>query len=383
MKKFLLITMVVILILYVAITTTSFATDTNVEDTLTDGTNAIEEDTTENDDTDQSNENTETNEIEWTDVSNVTFSLTTDDNGRLYIKINNFNPKTDGQYYIYMSNSIESLEDSDVSTWNSTGTDYENIRLLKEKEIVEKNGPIYIWLAEKIYDSNLHEPVYKILIESQEVSRPAQHVLGNRLAAYFFDDETSTHCFEVISDEREENAKINYKIGTITDTDILRSIQRGDSDCLEKLMEYAKSAKNGKTGSVKLGKDNSITNSLGLVDGAYYYVYMELDDGNGEYYPIEDVSLYQACISEYIGTNLFDYLSDEFTWNLANNTEDTTPNDDDNKNNSNKDDGKDDTTASGNIPQTGATITLVAVFAIVAIIGTIVFIKFRKMRDIK
>lgn len=60
MKKFLLITMVVILIFGLAINTTSFATDTTGE---------------ENDDVDTSNENTETDEIEWTDVSNVTIKL--------------------------------------------------------------------------------------------------------------------------------------------------------------------------------------------------------------------------------------------------------------------------------------------------------------------
>lgn len=376
MKKILNVLLVIILFFSLIITTTSYATD-------------VPSDTEEP----SQDEEQETTEIEWTDASNVTFSFTATDNGGLYLKINNFNPKTDGRYYIYMSNSIESLDDSDVSTsngWEWTGTDYENIKLLKQKEVVEKNAPIYIWLAESATDSNLHETVYKILVEAQKVERPAQHVLGARLLAYFFDDETSTYCYEPISDERSGNAKINYKIGTITDNDILRSIQRGDSDCLDKLMEYAKSATNGKTGSVKLGKDNSITKNLGLVDDAYYYVYMELDDGNGEYYPIEDVSLYQANVGETIGANLYDYLSNEFKWNIDDSTGDITPDDDkdnNNNNNSNKNDGKDDekdeTTAPGKIPQTGATITIVATILAIIVMGTVVFIKFRKMKDIK
>lgn len=386
MKRFLLITMVVILIFCVAITTTSFATDTNVEDSLTDGTNAIEEDTTENDDTDQSNENTETNEIEWTDVSNVTIKLERYEQlGTIVAIVDNLEYKEDHHYYIHFSNEKETIDLPHISSDNAyeNGWDYiyegmpGNINV--DNEVIEKNAPIYAYLCETVFsDGNW---VTKILIEAKELERPTQLSLGNRLKAYFFNDETSTSCYEVLSNERKENVKINYKIGTITDTDILRSIQRGDSDCLEKLMEYAKSATNGKTGSVKLGEDNSITDKLNLVDDKYYYVYMEVDDNNGEYYPIEDVSLYQALLSEDVGNNLFDYLSDEFKWNLDDEAGDIVIDDEDK--NDNKDDGKDDTIAPGKIPQTGATITLVTVFAVVAIIGTIIFIKIRKMRDIK
>ena len=388
MKRFLLISMVVILIFCLAINTTSFATDTNVEDSLTDGTNAIEEDTTENDDTDQSNENTETNEIEWTDVSNVTFEWD-ESIAHLYprLKINNIEDKENSRFYVYVSDtkedldvsSIQNIADWDKAGWLNVGSSYNEYK--DTNDLLEKKGKIYVWFAESIFSDTDSKRYNKILIEAKEIEKPTQLSLGNRLKAYFFNDETSTFCYEVLSNERKENVKINYKIGTITDTDILRSIQRGDSDCLEKLMEYAKSATNGKTGSVKLGDDNSITDKLNLVDDKYYYVYMEVDDNNGEYYPIEDVSLYQALLSEDVGNNLFDYLSDEFKWNLDDEAGDIVIDDEDK--NDNKDDGKDDTIAPGKIPQTGATITLVAVFAIVAIIGTVVFIKFRKMRDIK
>ena len=301
MKKFLLITMVVILIFGLAINTTSFATDTTGE---------------ENDDVDTSNENTETDEIEWTDVSNVTIKLERYEQlGTIVAIVDNLEYKEDHHYYIHFSNEKETIDLPHISSDNAyeNGWDYiyegmpGNINV--DNEVIEKNAPIYAYLCETVFsDGNW---VTKILIEAKELEKPAQLSLGNRLKGYFFDDRTSTFCYEVISDEREENAKINYKIGTITDTDILRSIQRGDSDCLEKLMEYAKSATNGKTGSVKLGEDNSITDKLNLVDDKYYYVYMEVDDNNGEYYPIEDVSLYQALLSDDVGNNLFDYLSDE------------------------------------------------------------------------
>lgn len=394
MKKLSNLLLVIVLLLSFVVTTTSFATDMsngneqieNTEVPSQDEENVIGED-----------EEQDTTEIEWTDVSNVTFEWQERiSHSYPRLQVNNLIDKEDSRFYMYVSNtkenidvsSIENLDGWDEAGWVNVSADYNTYK--DTNDLIEKNDKIYVWLAESIYDDIAMKRINKILIDAKEIERPAQLSLGNRLKAYFFNDRTSTFCYEPISEGRKENIQINYKIGTITDNDILRSIQRGDSDCLERLMEYAKSATNGKTGSVKLGEDNSITNNLGLVNDAYYYAYMELDDGNGEYYPVEDVSLYQALVSENVGINLFDYLSNEFKWNINDDTGDITPDDDkdnNNNNNSNKNDGKDDekdeTTAPGKIPQTGATITIVATLLIIAVTGTIVFIKYRKMRGIK
>lgn len=388
MKKLSNLLLVIVLLLSFVVTTTSFATDMsngneqieNTEVPSQDEENVIGED-----------EEQDTTEIEWTDVSNVTFDAETYSELRyrkVKVSVNNLEYKEDHDYYIHFSNEKETMDLPYVNHDNAYENGWYIVRegeddnIDIDEEILEKNAPIYVYFCETVFDSNIGNWITKILIDGKEIERTAQLPLGNKITAYFFNDETSTFCYEPISEERKENIQINYKIGTITDNDILRSIQRGDSDCLEKLMEYAKSATNGKTGSVKLGNDKSITNSLGLMNDAYYYVYMELDDENGEYYPVEDVSLYQAIIGEDIGINLFDYLSAQFKWNLDDNPGDITP-DDNNNNNSNKDDEEDDTTAPGNIPQTGATITLVATLLIIAVTGTIVFIKYRKMRGIK
>lgn len=388
MKKLSNLLLVIALLLSFVVTTTSFATDMsngneqieNTEVPSQDEENVIGED-----------EEQDTTEIEWTDVSNVTFDAETYSELRyrkVKVSVNNLEYKEDHDYYIHFSNEKETMDLPYVNHDNAYENGWYIVRegeddnIDIDEEILEKNAPIYVYLCETVFDSNIGNWITKILIDGKEIERTAQLPLGNKIIAYFFNDETSTFCYEPISEERKENVQINYKIGTITDNDILRSIQRGDSDCLERLMEYAKSETNGKTGSVKLGDDKSITNSLGLVNDAYYYVYMELDDENGEYYPVEDVSLYQALIGENIGINLFDYLSAQFKWNLDDNPGDITP-DDNNNNNSNKDDEEDDTTAPGNIPQTGATITLVATLLIIAVTGTIVFIKYRKMRGIK
>jgi len=45
---------------------------------------------------------------------------------------------------------------------------------------------------------------------------------------------------------------------------------------------------------------------------------MQLDDENGKYYPVKDISLYQAHISESAEVTLADYLDSNFTWNIEN-----------------------------------------------------------------
>ena len=105
------------------------------------------------------------------------------------------------------------------------------------------------------------------------------------MKCYFLNEETSTHLFEAYSYENAR--KINVKIGKVTDKSILRAIKNGETDCLQKLLDYAKNADSIYTGTVPLGRAESITNKLNLVNDEYYYVYMVLDDENGKYFPVE------------------------------------------------------------------------------------------------
>lgn len=327
---------------------------------------------------------------DWTDVSNVTFSWDNADNtyNNPSLVVNNLEYKEDGDYYIYLSNTNEQI---DVTTYQSysdwTDNGWKNIRSDYSKVpnlayVLEINKPIYVWIGERRFNEELSQTENKVLIEAKELERPRQFNIGSRLKAYFFNDYTSTFCFEPYTEDR--NMVINYKIGEVTDVQILKDIKNGESDCLDNLMEYAKSAANGKTGSIKLGEDKSITNDLNLVNEKYYYVYMEVEDEDGKYYPIEDVSLYQALVGETVGNNLFDYLSDQFKWNID---ESNVGGDiiipDKNDDNNNNDSNKDNTIASGVLPQTGVGITIGIIIAI--IIGFNVYLahKNKKFRDIK
>ena len=292
--------------------------------------------------------------IVWTDPSNIKFTVTED----FYLKVTGL--KEDGKYYGFISNGKIAPTVPDTGWIENENLPVTNKPGFSISKYLEKSGDIYVWIYETQIVKNVRQN--KCIIEAQKIERPALKKIGTRMKCYFLNEETSTHLFEAYN---YENAReINVKIGKVTDKSILRAIKNGETDCLQKLLDYAKNADSIYTGTVPLGRSESITNKLNLVNDEYYYVYMVLDDENGKYFPVEDVSLYQALTYEKDGKtskNLFDYLNDNFKWNLGN--DDTTI---------------DNTTATGKLPQTGASIVIYVAITLVIIAGVIFAIKYKK-----
>ena len=292
--------------------------------------------------------------IVWTDPSNIKFTVTED----FYLKVTGL--KEDGKYYGFISNGKIAPTVPDTGWIENENLPVTNKPGFSISKYLEKSGDIYVWIYETQIVNNVRQN--KCIIEAQKIERPALKKIGTRMKCYFLNEETSTHLFEAYNYENAR--KINVKIGKVTDKSILRAIKNGETDCLQKLLDYAKNADSIYTGTVPLGRSESITNKLNLVNDEYYYVYMVLDDENGKYFPVEDVSLYQALTYEKDGKtskNLFDYLNDNFKWNLGN--DDTTI---------------DNTTATGKLPQTGASIVIYVAITLVIIAGVIFAIKYKK-----
>lgn len=292
--------------------------------------------------------------IVWTDPSNIKFTVTED----FYLKVTGL--KEDGKYYGFISNGKIAPTVPDTGWIENENLPVTNKPGFSISKYLEKSGDIYVWIYETQIVNNVRQN--KCIIEAQKIERPALKKIGTRMKCYFLNEETSTHLFEAYSYENAR--KINVKIGKVTDKRILRAIKNGETDCLQKLLDYAKNADSIYTGTVPLGRSESITNKLNLVNDEYYYVYMVLDDENGKYFPVEDVSLYQALTYEKDGKtskNLFDYLNDNFKWNLGN--DDTTI---------------DNTTATGKLPQTGASIVIYVAITLVIVAGVIFAIKYKK-----
>lgn len=292
--------------------------------------------------------------IVWTDPSNIKFTVTEE----FYLKVTGL--KEDGKYYGFISNGKIAPTVPDTGWIENENLPVTNKPGFSISKYLEKSGDIYVWIYETQIVNNVRQN--KCIIEAQKIERPALKKIGTRMKCYFLNEETSTHLFEAYNYENAR--KINVKIGKVTDKSILRAIKNGETDCLQKLLDYAKNADSIYTGTVPLGRSESITNKLNLVNDEYYYVYMVLDDENGKYFPVEDVSLYQALTYEKDGKtskNLFDYLNDNFKWNLGN--DDTTI---------------DNTTATGKLPQTGASIVIYVAITLVIVAGVIFAIKYKK-----
>ena len=292
--------------------------------------------------------------IVWTDSSNIKFTVTED----FYLKVTGL--KEDGKYYGFISNGKIAPTVPDTGWIENENLPVTNKPGFSISKYLEKSGDIYVWIYETQIVNNVRQN--KCIIEAQKIERPALKKIGTRMKCYFLNEETSTHLFEAYNYENAR--KINVKIGKVTDKSILRAIKNRETDCLQKLLDYAKNADSIYTGTVPLGRSESITNKLNLVNDEYYYVYMVLDDENGKYFPVEDVSLYQALTYEKDGKtskNLFDYLNDNFKWNLGN--DDTTI---------------DNTTATGKLPQTGASIVIYVAITLVIVAGVIFAIKYKK-----
>ena len=326
--------------------------------------------------------------LQWTDFSNARITLEKDENGNYYIIVKGVDLlesgyKISSRYQIFITmnkNYIPELEKKssydDIDTWGAVNTSMEHglydsnkeIGFWVSRKIYEQAGnKLYVWIREMQYDSVQSKYVYKYRVKAAEINRLPQKELGTRITGFFQFDITDFCLFDYY-DTSSNNKTIKYKIGKVTDIEILRSIKNEESGCLNKLLEYAKNASNGYTGSAPLGESNEITSKLNLEDKAYYYVYMELDTENGKYYPIEDISLYQAI--HFTSKNewgLYDYLSNKFVWNIENN---------------NGSQQEDNTTSKDNLPNTGAKIAIIASSLIIVAFGVYGFIRIRNMKEI-
>lgn len=326
--------------------------------------------------------------VEWTDVSNVSFSISKPDSdfGSYGLEISGLSPKENRDYFVFVQNSSTLSADISSNPFSSdekffvsqNGTSLNGFI----NKNIETNGDIYVWLYERVSGfSDLDESSrVKLLISARKVERPNLRSLGLRMQAYFFSEYTSLFVKEFpISDGR----KFHIKIGNIENNEILTAIRDGKAGSFASLLNYAKSDSSAfydsafSYNSTSTNKYNAISPNLPVVHNGFYYVYMYLEDEGGKYYPLEDIGLYQGCVSESIGKNMWDYYTqkDKFNWDaLGSETPGTstptpapTP--------------TDPTQATTALPDTGKEL-LIAILVSFAAIGAGSYIIYRKYKDV-
>lgn len=311
-------------------------------------------------------------QIEWTDFSRATFEwidYTEKSHATPSLKINNVEFNDEYSYFVYLSNDKNAITDtssltglSDFEDWTSFSNGVVGIRALEN--VIEKNGDIYIWIAE--YQENEG----KVLLIAKEVERLEQLPLGKRIIGYIqnIDTKDSIYVNEPFS---VDTRSINYKIGEIADREIISKVINNENGALQELLNYAKNKQSLDQGNIKLQEnEQSIIDGINLKDKAYYFVYYEAEDENGTYYPIEDIALVQA-IKYNDGWTLVNYTDDRFSFEQENNNQNN------NQNNN------DDTVAGGKLPQTGETISICIAVTALIILAIAVGYVIKKNRDIK
>lgn len=337
---------------------------------------------------------------EITDFSNAKFETALNFEKET-LKITGINPSSDSRtnyYYIITSDktrptiaktthgAIDNESMGDIIEILMVNTDENYIYTRDISKYAELNQDMYIWILQETglgnsyydEDGEYTSSIVEFLVEGEEVQRaelPKLNLILQTLSIGYWtnlttgETENYTH-IDFNFPTATQNRKFKLKIGKITDTAILAKIQKNDYAGITELLNYAKTHDAVYSEDLETTSKSYFTTEGTLFDGrkllenkAYYYVYVEFDDENGKYYPIEGVTLAQAWFSPSSEDwDLFAYTKGDFQWDGLAPT--------------------DPTTATGELPQTGVSIGITLAIAIVLIGGTVAYIKYKKLKNI-
>lgn len=362
LQKIILIMISLLLILGNAV----YAEDALGDETTQEPETSVEEEPREDttpDDTQNPAQPEDSKQIQWPDFTNAKGQIErTGSQVKIVISgINHTSQKVDYYYALTKDNNV--TEVTKLAVKNSDGT--LTISGKDLEQIYETNCKIFLTIKLVAYDNSGRQ---ERIMKPVEIERTEQYGIGDRIKIQIM-NYINVSINEVMGGSR----KLNIKIGSVTDKDLLNSIKNGESNWKQKLLQYSKSAtpiynstvetsENTSTASVKI--DNKTIN---LNDKQYYYVYLELDNENGKYITVEDVHFTQAY-KDKSGV----WLTTGFNFNDDGET--PAPVVDDNSGNTGSA-SKDPTTAPGILPKTGEGIAVVV--AIIAIIALGIFAKMK------
>lgn len=410
-ETFINILLIVLLILMPAIvsaeneeitkgTKTTQETETNEEDEQqeqqgTSNTNGIEE----NEENEVNNKNNLENEgkdltdksnLTWTDVSNLKLEVTRATSvGKVSYKLNvsGVSELKGHTYYTFITNgtkepymfSADVVEKDDIldvqgDAWQDIIPKGYNCNI---DEYLELNGDIYYSLMEVQQVSG--KTFIKYIVSKRKLERPQQLPLGNRIACTFSNDRASFISSVVYSSKNDRNQRLKVKIGQITDTDILLSLKNNESNALEKLLAYAKTAKTIYYNTLIYSNDNKdkLLKASDLVDNAVYFIYSELDDENGKYFPVEDIGYAQALIDDAKEGKFRLFTNIDWNFLINNEGNNNTPSPD-----ITTPPTHDQTVSDGVLPQTGELKITFILFLALANISAICIYKYNKYKGI-
>ncbi len=317
-------------------------------------------------------------DLTWADTSNLAVLLKNVDGTTHYdLEITGITELDSHYYYIFITNdTTEPTLVFDNMNFVSN-YDYMGFSDLPVTDYLERKGDIYLWICEQQRNPDTKNYEQKFIVSAKQIERPEQRQLGSRLYIGLDSEKSTISIYEPHTGENKR--KVMLKIGQVTDNSILSSIKNGETDSLSKLLTYAKTANSIYTGTIPVEHNGeSIINSINLINDAYYYIYAILDDED-VYYPVEEIAIVQAYVSDY--NSDYKILSTGINWDLG---PIDTPNTDKPDNNNTIDNTIDNTTANVNrLPQTGENVIIIAILIVFVVVSIVLFIKNKQYRDIR
>lgn len=304
----------------------------------------------------------------WPDFSKAKIEFNGSTYATITLQISNIEGlQKDGyNYYYAISNSATELSAENIKKGAYIDSGIIKITNNDLKDYYPLSGDIYISL--RAHNISTNED--KILINAKKVEKLPLNSLGNRIKATI----TSNHISITVNEFIGNNRKVKTKIGKVTDEALLKSIKNNESGWRQKLLDYAKKSTSINEQTLQMTNNiggGSIPTNLNLVDGAYYFLYLVVDDENEKYYTVEDVYFTQGYNNAKTGS----WLTTDYKFENGGEEEKTTETVKTNIQN-------DPTVANTILPKTGEGIAIIV--AIVAIIGVAIFArsKYIKYRGI-
>lgn len=300
---------------------------------------------------------------DWTDFSKAEYSIK-EENLAAKLHISNVTPK-DSHIYKYLI--TDSTTEPQLDKSSLTSLTYKDKTFVGSDNNIGNhialNKDMYLW----IYD--IYNEDYKLVVNGIKIEKPEFQKYTEAFGkTTVISKKDATISLKYPINLNEQNRKINIKIGKISDNKILQKISKNDASGFSDLLNYAKTSDLLYNNTVIANNTHGYSNSNGslpdfnsssiLEDGAYYFLYVELDDENGKYIPIESVTLAQAHVNDSVGYIFFFYGSGDFQWSNM-----------DGDSNLNEEQ-PDNTKSKVILPATGekAVIGVIALFVIIALI---------------
>ena len=268
--------------------------------------------------------------FKFTDFSKATYKWDKTSVNTVNLNIANVNFNSESLYFaiIKKDNSEVKLEDyfDENKSLNTEKSDLEfttkrtnnSLDILSMQKYLELNQDIYVWIIEKSKD-NLDFVVSGKKMEEFEFPKYAEA---------FYSTYCSSEGIQIpfnIPWASKTKRNITIKLGKITDNSILKNIKNNNEKGWTDLIKYAKSsnalwsekATIDDIATYKTSKNPISTSKLS--NKAYYYLYIDFDDENGKYRPIQAITL--ALSDVYTNKNswfMFFLGEKDFNWDNLN-----------------------------------------------------------------